>query len=314
MKTRTLIRLFIAAVLPATSCDVDYDLGNSTAKSRVAVNALISPQEDFAVKLHWSGSYAANSETFRPVEQAEIRLLEEGVEAVRCTASPDGETRTGFRATAGRHYRLEVTVPDYGTLTAETDIPAQPQAAIGVRYDKGSYRHFEMTALEYDADTPAIWIYGSSFYRRYDYIYDENGFWTGEYDVTYDEREEPLYGFYTTSPFVDQVNGANDAYEASDKEATVEFEEFLRLPRKDCAAALPLRFSVWGNKKVRFRIVAASAAYDRYTRSRYKQALNSQYNAENNPFIEQVTVYTNIGNGLGIFAGLNTATCDLDIL
>lgn len=307
-------KLLLLAALAVAGCDVDYDLGTQDTRSRVVVNALISPQEDFAVQLFWSGRYAENTETFRPVEEADIRLSENGAEAVRCAASADGRTLTEFRGTAGRHYRLEVTVPGYGTLTAETDIPAQPQASIGFRYDKGYYRHFEMTALDCTAGARAVWLSGSSFYRVYDYVYDENGYWTGEYDITYDEHEEPLYGFYTTSPFVDQINGANDAYEASDKEATVEFETFLRLARKDCAPALPLRFSVWGNRKVRFRLVAASEAYDRYMRSRYKQTLNSEYNAEENPFIEQVTVYTNIGNGLGIFAGYNSNIYDIDAL
>ncbi len=40
-------------------------------------------------------------------------------------------------------------------------------------------------------------------------------------------------------------------------------------------------------------------------RSRYKQQLNTTESAEENPFIEQITVYTNISNGLGVFAGYN---------
>ena len=43
-------------------------------------------------------------------------------------------------------------------------------------------------------------------------------------------------------------------------------------------------------------------------RSRYKQELNSEWNAQENPFIEQITVYSNIDNGLGIFAGYNYYT------
>ncbi len=32
---------------------------------------------------------------------------------------------------------------------------------------------------------------------------------------------------------------------------------------------------------------------------------NSEAEAEDNPFIEQISVYSNIDNGLGIFAGYN---------
>ena len=39
------------------ACEVDYSFGEKDFKPRVVVNALISPQEPFAVRLHWSRSY-----------------------------------------------------------------------------------------------------------------------------------------------------------------------------------------------------------------------------------------------------------------
>ncbi len=311
-KLRILLLTLAAGVL-AAGCDADYDFGKTGATSHVVVNALLSPQEDFTVKLNWSSAYAGEDTRFAPVHEAEIRLLEEGAEVVRCAASPDGKTVTQFRATAGKRYRLEVTVPGYGTLAAETDVPALPAVEMAFRYNKNAYKHYEIKALECTAGTQAVWLDAIGIYRRPVYVYDEFGHWTGEIiEDEGEESEERIYGFYTTSPFVDQVNGANDAYEAGDKEATVEFEQFLRLPREDCAPALPLRFSLWSScRRTRFRIVTASAAYDRYMRSLYKQRINTEESADKNPFAEQVTVYTNIGNGLGIFAGCNTLTLEI---
>lgn len=117
---------------------------------------------------------------------------------------------------------------------------------------------------------------------------------------------------------MDQVNGANDAYEADEKGSTIVFEKFLRIPCENSEQVLPLRFSVWGSTdewtrfRHTFRVITPSSAYDRYMRSRYKQQLNSEWGAEENPFIEQITVYSNISNGLGIFAGYNyTQTSEL---
>ena len=87
------------------ACEVDYSFGEKDFKPRVVVNALISPQEPFAVRLHWSRSYSAQS-GFTPVGEAEIRLYEDNTEVVRCPADPEGTTRTTFRAAAGRFYRL----------------------------------------------------------------------------------------------------------------------------------------------------------------------------------------------------------------
>ena len=106
------------------------------------------------------------------------------------------------------------------------------------------------------------------------------------------------------------MNGANDAYESDEKGSTIDFEYFLRVARENRSAASPLRFSVFGAVENRhtFQIIAASDTYDRYMRSRYKHALNTGESAQENAFIEQITVYSNIDNGIGIFAGYNYYT------
>ena len=275
--------------------DVDYDFDGRTPEPQVTVNALISPQNDFEISLYWSGIYTDEIMTFKPVADAEIRLLEEGREVVRCTASPDGRTSTGFRASVGCSYRLEVTVPDYGRLTAETTVPEAPQAAINFVRMKGGYRHFALNYLDMPEDAMSVWIQGN--YARTD----------KEPAVMW----QKITNYYTASLFVDQVNGSNDAFEADDKGSAMVFEEFIRIPQENSQQVQPLYFSVWGADNPSysfrhvFRVITPSDNYDRYMRSRYKQQLNSEWSAEENPFIEQITVYTNISNGLGIFAGYN---------
>lgn len=275
-------------VVLLSSCEVDYAFREKDVQPRVVANALIAPQEPFAVRLHWSRNYSA-AQGFSPVADAEIRLYENAAEVVRCAADPGGITATTFQATAGRSYRLAITVPGYGELHAQTSVPEAPTATVSFAQQKGWYRHFDVTALAAGSDTKAVWIQGTAE--------DNNG-----------PRE--IYGYYTTSAFVDQVNGANDNYEAEEKGGTVEFEQFLRIPGENLRAVVPLRFSVFGDAEDRhtFRIISASADYDRYARSRYKQELNTGESAQENPFIEQITVYSNVDNGLGIFAGYNYCT------
>lgn len=287
MKTgRFLTTVIIAAICCA--CEVDYSFSEKELNPRVVVNALITPQEPFAVRLHWSRSYSAEN-GFSPVTEAEICLYEDKTEVVRCPANPEGETQTTFQATAGRSYRLVVTVPGYGELSAQTTVPEAPTATVSFAFQKGWYRHFDLEKLSTSPDVKAIWIRGSRKYQ---------------------DNDEKINNFYTVSVFVDQVNGANDAYESDEKGSTVEFEQFLRIAYENCPAAIPLRFSVFGGQDNRnnFRIITASDHYDRYMRSRYKQELNSDWGAQENPFIEQITVYSNIDNGLGVFAGYNYYT------
>ena len=142
------------------ACEVDYSFGEKDFKPRVVVNALISPQEPFAVRLHWSRSYSAQS-GFTPVGEAEIRLYEDNTEVVRCPADPEGTTQTTFRAVAGRSYRLVVSVPGYGELSARTTIPEAPAARISFAHQTGWYRHFDMTDLTAGVDAKAIWLRGT---------------------------------------------------------------------------------------------------------------------------------------------------------
>lgn len=285
------VRRILSAVLifaVCCACEVDYSFDEQEFKPRVVVNALITPQEPFTVRLHWSRSYSAQS-GFRPVSEAEICLYEDKTEVVRCPANPEGETQTTFQATAGRSYRLVVTVPGYGELSAQTTAPEAPTATVSFALQKGWYRHFDVMELSVSPEAKAIWIRGTER--------DNNG-------------EKKIDTYHTTSVFVDQVNGANDAYESDEKGSTIDFEQFLRVARENVTAAFPLRFSTFGAAENRhtFRIISASDHYDRYMRSRYKQELNTGESAQENPFIEQITVYSNIDNGLGIFAGYNYYT------
>ena len=280
---RTLSMTVLITVI-LSSCEVDYDFEGKDLKRRVVVNALITPQEEFAVRLNWSGTYTDGTK-FKAVADAEIRLYENNAEVINCPADREGITATDFVPTAGRHYRLVVTVPNYGELSAETDIPQAPAGSLVFARQKGWYRHFDMTELTVPDDTKSVWIRGK---RRY------NGW-------------KEVFEYYTTSAFVDQINGSNDASEANDKGSTVNFEQFLRIPYENCEAVVPLRFSVFGaeDEKHIFQVITASDTYDRYMKSRYKQELNTEWGGEENPFVEQITVYTNISNGLGIFAGYN---------
>ena len=216
---RTLSMTVLITVI-LSSCEVDYDFEGKDLKRRVVVNALITPQEEFAVRLNWSGTYTDGTK-FKAVADAEIRLYENNAEVINCPADREGIT--------------------------ETDIPQAPAGSLVFARQKGWYRHFDMTELTVPDDTKSVWIRGK---RRY------NGW-------------KDVFEYYTTSAFVDQINGSNDASEANDKGSTVNFEQFLRIPYENCEAVVPLRFSVFGaeDEKHIFQVITASDTYDRYMKS-----------------------------------------------
>ena len=106
------------------ACEVDYSFGEKDFKPRVVVNALISPQEPFAVRLHWSRSYSAQS-GFTPVGEAEIRLYEDNTEVVRWRARP--KQRSGLLP--GAHTVLLYRSPVMESYLPGRRFPKRPQPA-----------------------------------------------------------------------------------------------------------------------------------------------------------------------------------------
>ena len=121
------------------ACEVDYSFGEKDFKPRVVVNALISPQEPFAVRLHWSRSYSAQS-GFTPVGEAEIRLYEDNTEVVRCPADPEGTTRTTFRACrVGPRLRRVIRSDDDSRSTRSPHIVRAPKGMVSAFRHDGPY-------------------------------------------------------------------------------------------------------------------------------------------------------------------------------
>ena len=120
------------------ACEVDYSFGEKDFKPPVVVNALISPQEPFAVRLHWSRSYSAQS-GFTPVGEAEIRLYEDNTEVVRCPADPEGTTRTTFRARVGPRLRRVIRSDDDSRSTRSPHIVRAPKGMVSAFRHDGPY-------------------------------------------------------------------------------------------------------------------------------------------------------------------------------
>ena len=307
MRASAALGLAAIAILSsaATSCEVDYKFPETEFERRVTVNALISPQEDFQLDLAWSRPYEGEDMVFEPVFGAVAHLYENGTEVWNAIfqrgsdGSSDPAPMPPFRGREGCRYRLEIDVPGYGTVSAETSIPAMPSAEVSKIKEIDLYSHFLLSRLETDNNTAAVWIRGSSYYSN---------------DLEFAAPKQHT-SYFTASAFVDPVNGSNDPYDADEKGASVIYEKFLRIDAANLKAAVPLKFSASSNSYVfgqtkyhTLQITAASGDYDRYFRSRYKNSINTGELAEGNPFVEQISVWSNIENGMGIFAGFNTLT------
>lgn len=220
-------------------------------------------------------------------------------------ADAEGRIETGYYPHAGKTYTLRLTVPDYGEVSAQTRIPQAPRAT--ARYTEkrngrwhSAYYHFNVSSVAVGDDVRAAWIMVN---KQFD-----------------DQKPDRANEYYSRSGYADQLNGVRDDDDVAARGSNIGFEEYLRFPRKNIAAADDIQFSISGYdkgyKRVDYdyddlpldeqgwpiipereyiylscfyvQVIAPSDDYDKYHRDVYRQHL---YNYDTGiPLLEE-TVY-----------------------
>ena len=309
----------LGLLLWINGCTQNYDVGNNLKDSfspKVVVNSVICPDSLIRVKCYWSRRYD-DAGGFRAVESFSGELLEDG-KRVAAFDNASEEVLIDYRPVAGRKYGLTINVPDYGMVTASTYIPLLPTAVISFKESRREflwYHHFNVSAISQQEPGRAVWII---CYEEYD-------------DGSALSRSSELY---CNNVFIDQINGVRDDMDVIARGSNIGYEKFIRITSKNIDMASDISFSIWASpgytdysdwedpqydengypiykyvylKYLYVNVIAPSDDYDKYYRSLYKQELYN-YDPDMPLFDETVNVYSNIENGLGIFAGYSATT------
>ena len=335
MKKLGLPILVIALTL--FGCTGIYDFNKDVYKRKIVVESFINPDSVIKVTVSWNRPANADS-AIEYIEGAFVRIEEDGVLIVSGTTA-NGTLSSDVYPTAEKSYRLSVKVEGEPEVTAATSIPP-PATDIsysireklrerytysfdGIEYVKIPLYEFAYIAADISditlpLEVPAIWITG---YVKYD---DGN--------IAGPARFGDLY---SDSPHLDQVNSVGDNNDVILRESNIAYERgFIRIHRQALSLALPFTFSMavprggsyimnaWGEwiiineidpdsspEQFLLHLTSPSDEYDRHKRSAIKQDLIYGSLFSSDP----VSVYSNIRNGAGIFAGYNTTTVAVPI-
>jgi len=250
-----------------------------------------------------------------------VRIEEDGVLLVSGTTT-NGALSSQVYPLVGKRYRLTVTVEGQAELRATTSIPPPADIVYSAR-EKSKvstdniiyaapfmYVAADVSSITLPIEAPAVWISG---HMKFDDGYVDPG----------------VSDLYANSPYLDQFNIAKDAMDVLLRESNTVFERgFIRIQRPALTLALPFTFSMWAvlhyseyeydddgiqkyfelkesyAEQFIVRLIAPSEEYDQYKRSAIKQELAQGIAS---PFAhDAVRVFSNIDNGVGIFAGYNT--------
>ena len=293
-------------------CSGIYDFGSDIDKvfeSKVVVNSLICPDSTIRVSIYRTKP-VGSQEAFNPVD-ADMELFEDNL-LVFSGQSVNGVVSTDIYPIECKEYRIELIVDGEKEISATTSIPQKSDMTFVhrtkfIKDRQLGYVLADVSAISIPDNIRAVWI--SGFYRMSD-------------GLTY----EPVWSndLFSVSPYIDRINLASDPMDVPLRESNWIYEgNFIRITKANTPLITPFTFSYgvflktyiypenieyasepeeYFLENIIIRLISPSEEYDRYTRTAYKQD-NLIYGS---PFgSDPVHVYSNINNGIGIFAGYN---------
>ncbi|MEM7037072.1 MAG: DUF4249 domain-containing protein [Bacteroidota bacterium] len=312
---RTLIPILLA-VLMVTSCKeaLDYDI--PTAKPQLVVNSLFGRDSTWRIEVSTTAITGAGNQ-IESLKDAQITLLENGFEiadlSVDSTFSnpwyqrtdgeeDDAESKFYYHYTAvteakaGKEYAIMVSYPGFETVTAVSTVP-QAQRAI-YRVD----RNFE-----------AISIGGTEYAAVPFELHDNdrtNYFALELVTISKTTGESEKIRFFSR----ENIFAQNFDYRGAVVENGIFYDSKngVYFSNEDFKGEIkPLRIYVeskylTGDYDVKLRILNLSSEYYQFATTFQRQIRN-----QGNPFAEPAQVYSNINNGLGIFAGYSVRQLDI---
>lgn len=300
------MRLIVSTLIliALCSCRGDYfpnskHITNYTPK--VAVNSIICPDSTIKIDIRWSKK-VGDASPFKAIDGAHVTLTEDG-RTIISEATIGGVVEKEIYPSVGKLYQLTVAVEGQPEISAATTIPEHSDMQFTSRCKDGGRYGGGYILIDVNKLTPAANI---------------RGLWIEKHPS--ESQSDHYNSFYSNNPFIDQVNSIRDMMDVSLRESNLSFYNFVRIPRNSFSLIAPFTFSTFvgsfGNDDdklthIYVTLTTPSDDYDKFYRSAYKQlAADPAYS----PFVDIGTsVYTNIRNGLGIFAGCNKRALKIEI-
>ncbi len=285
------------------SCSVDYEIGESFVKEqqRIVVNGYLSPGKPIQIHLYElmdsGGSYIVKGLT-----GSHVVLRENGI-ILFDAICPDSIFVMQYNPQAGATYSIEVIHEGLQTVKAQTGIPdaihCRASFFSGKEYWDTSQYIVKLDSFEWPQNEGTyLWI---TAYQLF-----ENG-----KVVQYNE-------LYTNNVLVDKLNSVAGMGAKNETVGSIYYNGFLRIKNKNIPHLTELlltpnyvadgsNYNPEGSQNgIRIKLMTASSEYDKYNKSLYEQKYRIVYDEDiSSVFYQPNGVYTNVENGLGIFAGMN---------
>ena len=296
MNKLNLVAFLLCALYSITAC-VQEIPAPSPGERKVSVSCVLNNSDTQRLtltysKAPYSGSY------FNEVEHAEATLYENNQPVGVFTKDGYGEWELAFRPEPGAQYRLEVKIPGEPVLSAVTSMPDVVDISLRDLSDEGCTKVLE----QYSSSNP-FWLFVmmSSLYDIEYLIHPP---------VLADDPGLRLFAWIGTDhKDADRFNqDGSMSEEISGYSKTLMYKNYVRVAAAaDIDSQHPYTFMVQNAySDASFVVIrTASEEYDRYIKSVIEK--KTFYESDDDPvrWFDESSIYSNIENGLGIFAAYN---------
>lgn len=295
--------LFKFIFLFFVSCSVDYEMEKSfeNEPDRITVNSFLNSSKPIRIKLYRMLK-DNNAYIFKGLTDAHI-VLKEDEKILFDDFCPDSILSIGYLPHPGAIYSIEVSCKGMATVKARTTVPeainCKPYFTFPDEYWDISKYLVKLDSFSIpSSDRVSLWITTYKMYENNDII-------------QYNE-------LYTNNLFVDKTNRVAGMDIKNEVVGSIYYDGFLRFKQKNLSHLGMLIFTpnfVYSSgvvmpdsrqKSIMVKLITASAEYDQYNKTLFEQKSMIVYDNDiSSIFYQPKSVYCNIENGLGIFAGMS---------
>jgi len=275
---------YILILIIVGSCTKQIPFDDPETGQKLVMNALIEPNDSIAVSVSRSASIL-NPSDVEVLDNAELSLFEDGQLVGDLELDEFGIYRMDFAPEEGYVYELVGNHADLGMVSSETTIPS----AIGVSNitveETINFNDEQIFRVEFDLDDPS----GDNFYvLRIVENQDDVNQWNRAFIST-----EPFFlGGAQDNYFVDGAAFRDDAFDGQNQRIRIDLDNH----------------GLGSDFLDNLHILLISATEEHFL---YHVSYKAHVDTDGDPFAQPVQIYSNVDNGLGIFAGHNKSLTEI---
>lgn len=290
------MKRFIILILLFLGCETIIDIDIPDDEPRLVLNSFFNPDSTLSISLFQSMGILETGD-FKAIDGAVVSVFDkDGAQITQLTDNGEGKYSSLFVPQAGEEYRIEASKNGFSTIESSDMIPLDSARIISIDLTLTESGFEGGGSGEYDIEFTIKDFAGSDFYEVQVFersVYEFDGVRYENFGNRFLDSEDPVFDEFNSSGLGLLFGDAL----FDEGELKISVSAFLNLGN-NCEEA-PECIS-----EESFLIVRkVSESYFNYNRT-----LRLQQDLEGNPFAEPVSVFNNIKNGFGIFAGYRNST------